>query len=88
MLTAKEARAMMPDKETIIHDNVESICNDIQQAAQEGCSSISFNRGIYYFKETMDKLKELGYTVKREDYIWYIEWYEHTFGGYNVHRRY
>lgn len=77
MLTAKEARAMMPDKDTIVNSNVQSICNDIQYQAQRGYTSYYFDRSFVYAKETITKLIELGYNVRHDAYFGLkVDWSE------------
>lgn len=73
MLTAEEARAQMPDKDKIVHDNVQSICNEISRASQRGmdyyCTPL-----IVCVKETMDKLRQLGYTVSSNGIVLTVSW--------------
>lgn len=73
MLTANEARDMMPDKDTVIYENVQSICNDIQILAQKGYSRIYIDYDVRYLEETLAKLKELGFTI-RKDGLTFAEW--------------
>lgn len=75
MITAQEAREMIPDKDTVIHDNVQTICNSIQQFAQKGYHSIYIEGGLLYFEETLAKFEELGYSIRKENNITFIEWY-------------
>lgn len=64
MLTAEEARAQMPDKDKVVHDNVQSICNDVSFASQRGLERIYAPIIFNYVEATAEKLRELGYTVQ------------------------
>ena len=76
MLTAEEARAQMPDKEKAVHDNVQSICNDISLYSRNGlpwcCVPITFA----YVDETIEQLRKLGYIVEKDGNLIKIIWGE------------
>lgn len=69
----KQARDLMPDKDKAVHDNVQSICNEISRASQRGmvyyCTPL-----IVCVEETMDKLRQLGYAVSINSMILTVSW--------------
>lgn len=76
MLTAKQARQLMPDKDKTVQENVEHLCNAIQNIAKRGGSRIAFGRYDYvYPNETLAEMRKLGYKINRSraDYQT-IEW--------------
>lgn len=66
MLTAKEIRASMPDKETVINNNVEQICKVIQNIAKQGYTSGAYDELCPYKRETLQRLKELGFKISSD----------------------
>lgn len=66
MLTAKEVRAIMPDKETVINNNVEQICKVIVGIAKQGYTSGVYDELCPYKRETLQRLKELGFKVTND----------------------
>lgn len=76
MLTAKEARAQMPDKDKIVRDNIQSICNDISFAAQRGLEQIYVPITFNYVAATAVGLRELGYIVQCETTHITVSWEE------------
>lgn len=67
MLTAKEIRAMMPDKETVINNNVEKFCKVIAGIAKQGYSSGVYDEICPYKRETLQRLKELGFKITNDN---------------------
>lgn len=76
MLTAKQARDQMPDKDKTVQENVEHLCNAIQNIAERGGNRIAFRRYDHvYPNETLAEMRKLGYKINRSraDYQT-IEW--------------
>lgn len=76
MLTAKQARALMPDKDKTVQENVEHLCNAIQNIAKRGDRFLEVGKyDFVYQKETLAKMRKLGYKIARSraDYQT-IEW--------------
>lgn len=76
MLTAEQARAKMPDKDKAVHDNVQSICNDISFAAQIGLVQLYVPIIFNYVEATAQHLRELGYTVQIDQGHLSVSWEE------------
>lgn len=76
MLTAKQARDLMPDKDKTVQENVEHLCNAIQAGAKRGSRVIAvWQYDFVYQKETLAEMRKLGYKINRSraDYQT-IEW--------------
>lgn len=63
MLTAKEVRAIMPDKETTINNNLEQICKVIAGIAKQGYTSGIYEEICPYKRETLQRLEKLGFKI-------------------------
>lgn len=63
MLTAEEARAQMPDKDIVVHKNVQSLFNEILHAARSGATQCTSFVAVYV-EETLKELQKLGYSVR------------------------
>lgn len=64
MLTAKEVRAIMPDKETTINNNLEQICEVIVGIAKQGYTSGIYEEICPYKRETLQRLEKLGFKIR------------------------
>lgn len=76
MPTAKQARALMPDKDKTVQENVEHLCNAIQNIAKRGDRFLAVGKyDFVYQKETLAEMRKLGYKINRSraDYQT-IEW--------------
>lgn len=76
MLTAKQARDLMPDKDKTVQGNVEHLCNAIQNLAKRGDMSLAVGKyDFVYQKETLAEMRKLGCKINRSraDYQT-IEW--------------
>lgn len=74
MLTAEEARAQMPDKDQAVHDNVQSICNNISLYSRRGLPLCYIPIAFAYVDETIEQLRKLGYIVRKSENFIDIIW--------------
>lgn len=76
MLTAKQARDLMPDKDKTVQENVEYLCNAIRARAKLGSRVIAVGQyDFVYQKETLAKMRKLGYKIARSRAVYQtIEW--------------
>lgn len=76
MLTAKQARDLMPDKDKTVQENVEHLCNAIRARAKLGSRVIAVGKyDFVYQKETLAEMRKLGYKINRSRAGYdFIEW--------------
>ena len=76
MLTAKQARQLMPDKDKTVQENVEHLCNAIQNLAKRGNTSLAVGKyDLVYQKETLAEMRKIGYKIDRSRAGYdFIEW--------------
>lgn len=76
MLTAKQVRQLTPDKDKTVQENVEHLCNAIQNLAKGGNTSLAVGKyDFVYQKETLAKMRKLGYKINRSRAGYdFIEW--------------
>lgn len=74
MLTAQEARARMPDKDSVVTSGVSTACYTVRLFALNGFDECRLPITFGYAEEVAEQLRALGYEVQSDDATMKIRW--------------